>query len=141
MKNLEISLKFSKKEHLKSEKRIGQLFRSGSSVMAYPLRAIWLSDGGRKTTSEIVLEKKVQVAFSVPKRVFKTAVDRNRLKRQIREAWRLNKQFFKEKLPPDSPPISMMLIYVAKEKLPFSEIENGVRKLIRKFAPKPEREK
>lgn len=128
---MEVKKTFPKAEKLKSEKRIAQLFREGNSVMAYPIRAVWLAGKLVVGKSE---EKKVQVAVSVPKRVFKTAVERNRLKRQIREAWRLQKHLFKEKLPPDSPPISMMLIYVAKEKLSFLEIEGGVRKLIRKFS-------
>jgi ribonuclease P protein component len=76
---------------------------------------------------------RVQVLISVPKRNFKTAVARNRLKRQIREAYRLQKQEFYDKIEASDLNISLMVSYIAKEALPYAEIEAGVRKLIRKF--------
>ena len=76
----------------------------------------------------------VQVAFAVPKRTFKTAVERNRLKRQLREAYRLQKASLYEKLAArQEPPLALMLVYIAKEAIPFAEIEAGIRKMVRKF--------
>ncbi len=127
---------FSKNERLKSEKVIAALFRSGNSLMAYPLRVVWIS---RKIDAEKPPLPAVQVSISVPKRVFKTAVDRNRIKRQIREAWRLHKHLFYEKLAETDAQLAVMLIFVAKEKLPYAEIEKGVIKMIRKFSlPAPQ---
>lgn len=70
-----------KSEHLCSEKEIGELFTYGTSFIKYPLRIIFLES----TTPNI------QILTSVPKKRFKHAVDRNRIKRLIREAYRLNK--------------------------------------------------
>jgi ribonuclease P protein component len=76
---------------------------------------------------------RIQVVITVPKRVFKTAVARNRIKRQIREAFRLQKDALQQKLVDADQHISLMLGYIAKEPLPYAEISAGVEKMIRKF--------
>ncbi len=76
---------------------------------------------------------RIQVLVSVPKRNFKTAVARNHIKRQIREAYRLQKQELYDKLEALDLHISLMISYIAKEPLPFGDMESGVKKLIRKF--------
>jgi len=75
---------FSKQEKLKHKKLIETLFSEGKSVTVFPLRIVFLENdhGGSKP---------LQVSFSVPKRLIKRAVDRNRIKRQLRESYRLNK--------------------------------------------------
>ncbi|MEJ7692584.1 ribonuclease P protein component [Daejeonella sp.] len=75
---------FSKEERLCSVKLIDKLFHSGSSFLLYPFRIIWLKE-------TLPAEKPVQVLISVPKKKFKRAVDRNLLKRRIREIYRLQK--------------------------------------------------
>ena len=75
---------FSKEERLCSVKLIDKLFHSGSSFLLYPFRIIWLKEA-------LPAEKPVQVLISVPKKKFKRAVDRNLLKRRIREIYRLQK--------------------------------------------------
>ena len=77
--------KFPKSERLHSKKQIDELFSRGTSFTIYPLRVVFLKKP---------LESKLpnQVLVSIPKKVFKKAVDRNKLKRRIREAYRLNKQ-------------------------------------------------
>jgi len=119
---------FTRPERLKSRKAISSLFRSGHSFVAYPLRVVW-----KESSPYLAAMSRVQVLISVPKRNFKSAVDRNRLKRQIREAYRLQKQEFYDKIEAADLNISLMVSYIAKEELPFAEIEAGVRKLIRKF--------
>jgi ribonuclease P protein component len=123
-------LSFQRTERLKSRKTIGLLFKSGGgqSYVAYPLRVVWVQLGEETET-----EFPSQVALSVPKRIFKTAVERNRLKRQIREAYRLHKHELYEKLAAADHRIALMLMYVAKEALPFAEIEKGVEKMVRKW--------
>lgn len=121
---------FSRSERLKSPTLIGRLFKDSQSLVAYPLRVVWIElPAGDPDTPP---SAPVQVAISVPKRHFKTAVARNRLKRQIREAWRLHKHLFYEKRA-DRPHLALMLMYIAKEPLPYAEIQAGVAKLIRKF--------
>jgi ribonuclease P protein component len=119
---------FTRPERLKSRKAISSLFRGGHSFVAYPLRVVW-----KESSPYLAAMSRVQVLISVPKRNFKTAVARNRLKRQIREAYRLQKQEFYDKIKASDLHISLMVSYIAKEALPFAEIEAGVRKLIRKF--------
>ena len=75
-----MKLTYNKHEKLKSQKTIEQLFLDGDSVSAYPLRLVYLKHGDSR-----------KVGVSVSKRNFKRAVDRIRIKRLLREAYRLNK--------------------------------------------------
>jgi ribonuclease P protein component len=75
---------FRKEERLCSIKQIEQLYSQGSSFSFYPFRIIY-----RSTSAQ---EVPIQVVISVPKRKFKSAVDRNRIKRQIREVYRHSKE-------------------------------------------------
>ncbi|MCB0524599.1 MAG: ribonuclease P protein component [Saprospiraceae bacterium] len=120
------SFTFSKAERLKSRKTIAALFRSGNSFVAYPLRVVW-------SVSELGEPGFATVVISVPKRNFKTAVQRNRLKRQIREAYRLNKHLFYEHLSSQGKHVSMMISYIAKEPESYDKMLEGIHKLIRKF--------
>ena len=76
---------FKKEERLCNKKLIDELFHNGSSFLCYPYRVTWL-------TVEDHIEFPVQVLIAVPKKRYKLAVDRNLVKRRIREAYRLNKQ-------------------------------------------------
>ena len=76
---------FPKSEHLCLNRDIEALFSAGSrAVTIYPLRAVY-------RTAERGIEPPVKVLVSVAKRRLRHAVDRNRAKRQLREAYRLNK--------------------------------------------------
>lgn len=111
------SLTFQKQERLKSEKVIKDLFEKGSSFYLYPFKIFYIR-------SLEVTPAFPQILFSVSKRNFKRAVDRNRLKRQIREAYRINKPELLKKIPPGIFPTVIGIMYVSKEKLPFSIIQN-----------------
>jgi ribonuclease P protein component len=105
---------FTKEERLCSKKLIEQLFSEGSSFNLYPLRFIFIK---QSPPSAIV----PQVLISVSKRNFKKAVDRNRLKRQIREAYRLHKTILQ---PAGLSTMQLLgILYIAKEKKPFKIIE------------------
>jgi ribonuclease P protein component len=75
---------FKKEERLCSKKLIEELFHDGSSFLLYPFRIVWLKHG-------LPVEVPVQALINVPKRRFKKAVERNLLKRRIREVYRLHK--------------------------------------------------
>lgn len=75
-----MGLRFGKNQKLKSRKLIAKLFSVGKVVKAYPLRAVYLPIDEVKDDFQYSLAKNSQLAFSVPKRRFKLAVDRNKSK-------------------------------------------------------------
>ncbi len=113
---------FPKVEKLKRDKIIEQLFKSGSTVKAFPLILVY---------SKVPLLENVaiQAGFSVPKRNFKLAVHRNRLKRLMRESYRKNKTQFKV----GEETYAFMFIYVGKEMLGQEEVNRLFGKVIVKF--------
>lgn len=126
-----MSATFRKEEHLKSRKVIQALFnRQGASFGQYPLRLVWMPMEERKSAYP------VQFGLSVPKRHYKKAVDRNLLRRRIREAYRLNKHRIYEKLGEQEPQYALMVLYTGREILPFQEIEKAMQLMIRRFLKK-----
>lgn len=118
---------FKREERLKSRNVIGQLFKGGKSFGQYPLRLIWVEQ------TEKTGEFPVQFAVSVPKKKFPKAVQRNHLKRKVREAYRLNKPYLYKKLAGQEKQYALMVLYVAKEKLPYAEIEKSMQRMIGRF--------
>jgi len=118
---------FQKGEKLKSRKTIGKLFTEGKSFISYPIRFVWV-----KMESPLS-EFPIQMALTVPKRSFPKAVNRNRLRLRIRESYRLNKYSIYTKLSSSSGQYGIMLIYIARETLDFHQIEEGIKKGLRKL--------
>ena len=118
---------FPKKEHLKSKKIIQELFGKGSSSFLYPFKIYFiLSDDASEPAYPKVL-------ISVSKKYFKKAVDRNRIKRQTREAYRLHKSMFKT-FPKRVNYLG--ILYIAKEKESYHFLEKKLVKLFTKsFQP------
>ena len=114
---------FGKQEKLKSRKLIGQLFDEGKSVKKFPLRLVYLQ-------TEHTSDFPAQIGFSVPKRNFKKAVDRNRIKRLLREAYRLQKNDFYQQL--DKPYIFMVTFIGTKEPT-YLEVEQKIREVLALF--------
>lgn len=75
---------FAKGEHLKSRKQIERLFAEGKSLSVFPVRAVYQFSASA--------EPGLKAGVSASKRYFKKAVDRNRIKRLLREAYRLQKE-------------------------------------------------
>ncbi len=143
--------RFPKSERLRSKKLIDALFNPannsviGGNVFLYPFKIVWLSNidnqpimqNSEIETSPQALqtneEKKIsypQILVSVSKRNFKKATDRNRIRRQIKEAYRLNKlQLFENK---QFPPV-LAIIYIAKEKNEYAFIQKKLIVLLKKM--------
>lgn len=113
--------RFPKEERLTRKKVIEDLFQTGSSFSAFPLKVIFAPQGDATS-------KKSQVLISVPVRSFRKAIDRNTLKRRIREGYRLNKA-----LMTTSTPFSLAYIYIAKEILPSSTIHQAIQSSLRRL--------
>jgi len=120
---------FSKIEHLCGEKRITRLYTQGDAFIAYPVRVVFLIE----PKSDI---EPANVLISVPKKRFKRAVKRNRLKRLIREAYRLNKQELIEKLEEKQLQIHVAFNYVSDDELDFVSIEKKIKLSLQKLIDK-----
>ena len=109
---------FKKSERLHKKKLIQELFTKGSSFYLYPFKVISLPH--REETANH------QVLISVSKRSHRTAVARNKIKRRMREAYRLNKQQLDT-----GNHLLIAYIYTSKEVLDYHEVE---KKMIRSFS-------
>lgn len=119
-----------KKERLNSKIIIEKLFSGGSkSLPAFPLRIVYMpiEEDDSPTLS---------ILISVPKKKFKRAVKRNRVKRQIREAYRKNKFILKDVLDKENKKAAIAFIWLGNELYESSDIENKVVKLLQLTAEK-----
>lgn len=110
---------YNKDEKLKSQKAIEQLFAEGKSVSAYPLRMVYLDN-----------QTQLKVGVSVSKRNFKLAVHRNRVKRLLREGYRLNKNLL---IDNKLDHYTLMILYISKEMPDFKTIDKKMKALLTKF--------
>ena len=97
---------FPKEQRLKSRKQIGQLFAEGKQFSVFPFKVFWLPVNKAET---------LQVAVAVSSRNFKKATDRNRIKRLMREAWRLQKNELDNIVLKKELPFSVFILYTGKE--------------------------
>ena len=122
-----MSFSFNKQEKLKSRKTIELLFQKGNSITQYPLKLYYLPVDKDQ-------EVRIKTAVSVPKRNFKRAVDRNRIKRLLREAFRLNKHLIFNNIEGN---FAFLILYLGKDLPDYHEVENSLqgvfKKLINKF--------
>ena len=118
-----MKLTYNKSEKLKSEKLITELFSDGKSISAYPLRLVYLET----TFSDSV---RIKTGVSVPKRNFRKAVDRIRIKRIMREAYRINKPELFNNITTQ---YAFMILYIGKEKTSYSVVETAIKQLFEKF--------
>lgn len=117
---------YNKKEKLKSKKLIDQMFTEGKSVSVYPLRLVYMPTVFDEDIT-------IKTGVSVSKRNFKTAVDRNRIKRLLRESYRLNKLNYFNNLTIQH---AFMILYIGKEKPTFAQVELKMKQLFEKFSDK-----
>ena len=128
-----VNCKFPKAERIVSRKQIEMLFGGGTSqsLSAFPLRVVFM------TQALPAGEPPVQILISVPKKHFKHAVDRNRVKRQVREAYRRNKQLLSnaQNLTPDTQ-LSLAFIWLSDQHYPTPVVAQRVVSLLQRMAEK-----
>lgn len=125
--------RFQKQERIVSQKLIEELFGGGQShsLAAFPLRVVYMQQERQDR------QEPVKVLVSVSKKRFHHAVDRNRVKRQIREAYRLQKQILTERIEPGQT-IDMAFIWLSDQHFPTAEVSSRVRYLLERIAKRIE---
>lgn len=116
-----------KNERLKSRKRLEELFNRGKSFNQSPIRVLYLP-----------VAEGLQAGVGVSARHFKKAVDRNRIKRLIREAWRLQKNPLQEILKKRESGLIVFLNYTFREKPEYPDVFEAIRKCISKLCNIPD---
>ena len=119
--------KLTKAERLKSRKQIARLFSGNSSAFSYPVKFNWAVGPGDQ-------QMPVQVMFSVSKRNFKRAVDRNRIKRLLKESYRKNKWILYNELETNQGKLILACIYVGKEILSYEDVRKAMEEGLKKIA-------
>lgn len=122
---------FPKEEHLCGEIRINKLFTEGKAFIVYPIRIVYRID---EKNDDVPLK----VLVSVPKKRFKRAVKRNRIKRLMREAYRLNKIPLINIVEAKHLNLHIALNYVSNEEVDYKLIELKVIDALKKIADKIE---
>ena len=118
-----MNFSFPKKEKLKSRKLIEQLFEEGKSIKVRNIKLLFLE-------TELPNDVPFQVGVTVPKKNFKSAVKRNRIKRLLREGYRLNKpQLFNN----SKGNFAFLFLYLGKEIPDYRMIERNMNAILQKF--------
>jgi ribonuclease P protein component len=114
-----------KKERLKSRKQTELLFSEGKKFTITPFRIHYSLDKAKKST--------LQFGAGVSKKNFKKAVDRNRIKRLMRESYRLQKKIIKEKLEENNYQLNLFFIYTGKELPDYHDVYEKTGKVLDKL--------
>lgn len=113
------SFTYPEREKLKSRKLIKKVFEEGKTIKSYPVLIRYFE----------IDEENNKVGVSVSKRNFKKAADRIHIKRQLREAYRLNKG----ELTNSGSKFAMMIIFIGKKEVPSIELHDTVKKLLKEI--------
>jgi len=122
-------LTFKKSERLKSRKKIQSLFIQNQHIKVYPFKIVWL-------INEDIQHPPLQIGVSASKRQFKLAVDRNFIKRRMREVLRLNKKNIQQIAISKNIQLSFMLIYIGNNIIPYKDFDSKIKLLLIRLGEK-----
>ena len=114
---------FNKSERLTSKSKIDEIFATGQTLKQFPFLLKFVLDENAGT------DKGLKIAFSVPKRKVKLAVKRNRIRRQLKEIYRLNKHEILAELKNEQF-LALFLIYTGQEKESFGVLEKKLKLIL-----------
>lgn len=118
----------NKNERLKSRKQIEQLFKEGKSFVVFPYKVFYVLTNHQQATAE-----GLQFGIGVSNRNFKKAVDRNRVKRLSREAWRLQKNELKVLVNEKKITLNVFFIFTGKEIAEYNFVKEKVAVILKKL--------
>ncbi|MBL7771584.1 MAG: ribonuclease P protein component [Chitinophagaceae bacterium] len=117
----------SAKERIKSRKDIETLFQSGKAFLIYPFRVLYRSRSKEETDAPL------QFMVSVPKRNFRKATARNRIRRQIKEAYRLHKIALQPLLVQHQVQVQCAFVFMGKEAPAYHVIEETMKRSLQRL--------
>ena len=126
--------KFPASERIRSKKLIEALFNRGQDAFAWPFKVKFMTDAAGSRGGADVL-------ITVPKKIARRAVDRNRIKRLTREAWRKNKSRLIESCRTRELQLHVALIFIGKTGITYTEVEKGILRLMSRLLEEVEKNK
>ncbi len=131
--NLTPRYTLGKSERLKSRKLIEQVFKQGKAFSVFPFRIIYLLKDVAQNEVLTTASCQLQTGFTVSTKYFKKAVDRNRIKRLMREGYRLQKNDLQKTVACGKKQLSVFFIYTGNElpdyKIVFEKVGNVLKRL------------
>ncbi|RTL58342.1 MAG: ribonuclease P protein component [Sphingobacteriales bacterium] len=118
----------NKNERLKSRKQIEQLFKEGKNFVVFPYKVFYVTANDQRSTTN-----NLQFGIGVSNRNFKKAVDRNRIKRLTREAWRLQKNELKALVNENKITLNVFFIFTGKEIVEYNFAKEKVAVILKKL--------
>lgn len=119
---------YGKDDKLKSRKVIESLFNSGHSFTIYPFKVLYKIESSEEGT--------LQAGVAVSKRLFKKAVDRNHVKRLMRESYRIQKNDLKMMIKSEQVTVYLFFIYLDKTKTTFALLTETMKKCLERLHQK-----